>query len=356
MNFSVSDHIKVLLTKYVLKQPLSNDEIAEVEVWIKASEANKQLLKEIESEAFLKKAILSNHEKEASKSYEQFSKRANIKTRKIGWVYSAASIVAILIVGLFIYQINSHNYEIPPIQTGIAKAVIESNDGQIKEVKDVSYVEVQDSTYTNLKVPRGGEIDVRLSEGTIIHLYSESSLMIPKDFNANNRSVQIQGEGYFKVAHDESSPFVVKTSQSQVKVLGTEFKIMDYGPKAKTIVTLVKGKVEVSNKDNKVLMMPNMSTEVAEIGEIVVNNLNKITVSAVENGNLIYTDKSLEEIMASLSRIYDINVEFDKPELKDIKFTINVSRKKNLNELLSILEKVEKVDFSYKNDVVHIHK
>ncbi|MCW3788844.1 FecR family protein [Plebeiibacterium sediminum] len=355
MNFPLSDHIKVLLTKYVLKQPLSNDEYAEVEGWINASEANKHLLKEIESEAFLKKAILSNHKDEASKSYEQFSKRANIKTRKIGWIYSAASIAAIFIIGLFIYQLNRNSYDIPPIQTGIAKAVIESNDGQFKEVKNVSYVEVQDSTYTNLKVPRGGEIDVRLSEGTIIHLYSESSLMIPKDFSASNRSVKIQGEGYFKVAHDENSPFVVKTSQSQVKVLGTEFKIMDYGQKAKTIVTLVRGKVEVSNKDNKVLMMPNMRTEVAEVGEIVVNNLNKLTVSAVENGNLIYTDKSLEEIMASLSRIYDINIEFDKPELKDIRFTINVSRKKNLKELLSIIEKVEKVDFSYKENVVHIH-
>ncbi len=355
MNFPVSDHIKVLLTKYVLKQPLSKTEIAEVEAWIIASEANKHLLKEIESEAFLEKAILSNHKDEASKSYEQFSIRANIKTRKIGWMYSVASIAAIFIIGLFIYQINMNSYDIPPLETGISKAIIESNNGQFEEIEDVSYVEVKDSTYTNLKVPRGGEMEVHLSEGTVIHLYSESSLMIPKDFNASNRNVAIKGEGYFKVSHDENSPFIVKTSQSQVKVLGTEFKIMDYGQNAKTIVTLVKGKVEVSNKNNKVLMMPNMRTEVAEVGEIVVNNLNKITVSAVENGNLIYTDKSLEEIMASLSRIYDINIKFDKPELKDIRFTINVSRKKNLKELLSIIEKVEKVNFSYKENVVHIH-
>ncbi len=355
MSFLVSDHIKVLLTKYVLKQPLSNDEIAEVKAWINASEANMRLLKKIESEAFLEKTILSNHENEASKSYERFSKRANIKSGKIGWIYSAASIAAIFIIGLFIYQLNRHSYDIPPIQTGIAKAVIELNDGQFKEVKNVSYVEVQDSTYTNLNVPRGGEIDVRLSEGTVIHLYSESSLIVPKDFNANNRYVTIHGEGYFKVAHDENSPFVVKTSQSKVKVLGTEFKIMDYGQNAKTIVTLVRGKVEVSNKDNTVLMTPNMRTEVADQGEIVINNLNKLTVSAVENGNLIYTDKSLEEIMTSLSRIYDVNIKFDKQELKNIRFTINVSRKKNLKELLSIIEKVEKVDFSYKENVVHIH-
>ncbi len=355
MNFPLSDHIKVLLTKYVLKQPLSNDEIAEIEAWINASEANKHLLKKIESEVFLEKAILSDHKDEASKSYEQFSKRANIKTQKISWMYSAASIAAIFLVGLFIYQINFNSYDIPPIETGISKVVVESNNGQFEEIQDVAFVDIKDSTYKNLKVPRGGEMEVHLSEGTVIHLYSESSLIIPNDFNATNRNVVLNGEGYFKVAHDENSPFVVKTSQSKVKVLGTEFKIMDYGQKAKTIVTLVRGKVEVSNKDNMVLMTPNMRTEVSEAGKIVVNNLNKITVSAIESGNLIYSDQSLEEIMTSLSRIYNINIQFDKPELKHIRFTINVSRKKNLKELLSIIEKVEKVNFSYKENVVHIH-
>ncbi|MCW3804751.1 FecR family protein [Plebeiibacterium marinum] len=355
MDFSVSDHIKVLLTKYILKEQLSDDEIAEVEAWINISEENKRLIKNIENSLFVEKAIMSNHEEEASKSYEQFSRRANMKPQKIKWIYTAASIAAIFIIGLFIYQINMTSYDIPPIKTGMSKAVIESKGGQLEEVQNVAYVEVKDSTYTILKVPRGGEIEVRLSEGTVIHLYSESCLVIPEDFNAINRRVEINGEGYFKVAHDKNSPFVVKTSQTQVKVLGTEFKIMDYGEKAKTIVTLVRGKVEVSNKDNTVLMTPNMRTEVADQGEIVINNLNKLTVSAVENGNLIYTDKSLEEIMTSLSRIYDVNIKFDKQELKNIRFTINVSRKKNLKELLSIIEKVEKVDFSYKENVVHIH-
>ena len=250
--------------------------MSEIETWEAQSEGNKRLIENITSDSFLESAIFDDNISSGKRSLNRLMKKIDMQStrwyasRSIKWT---TGIAASLIVGVFIFIQSYSKNHIPPIVAGIPQATMVKSDGKKETLNNSDYIKVPDSTFVSLTVPKGGEFNVRLCDGTKIHLFSESSIIVPKDFSEKNRFVQIKGEGHFEVSHDESSPFTVKTSLSTVTVLGTIFNIKDYGDHKNALVTLIEGKVEVSNKENKTLMQPNMRTEIPRIGK---NNNRKV--------------------------------------------------------------------------------
>ena len=79
-----------------------------------------------------------------------------------------------------------------------------------------------------LIVPRGGEYQIVLADGTRVWLNSATKLIFPQNFTGKERRVMLSGEAFFDVARDESKPFIVETSRMDVKVLGTRFNVNAY--------------------------------------------------------------------------------------------------------------------------------
>lgn len=112
---------------------------------------------------------------------------------------------------------------------------------------------------------RGQKLTVRLPDGTIVRLNSRSKLVFPEKFASDTRQVALEGEGYFEVVHDPSSPFIVTTSHSTVQVLGTSFNINEKNERA-TEITLVSGKVEVSSSQgSSVRLKPNQQAVIRSV-------------------------------------------------------------------------------------------
>jgi len=61
-------------------------------------------------------------------------------------------------------------------------------------------------------------------------LNSDSRLAYPTVFKGKERVVSLEGEAYFKVAKDAAHPFIVKSGNLQIRVLGTEFNVRSYSP------------------------------------------------------------------------------------------------------------------------------
>lgn len=57
-----------------------------------------------------------------------------------------------------------------------------------------------------IHVPAGQRAEVTLADGTHVWLNSRSTLKFPEQFSANTRNVELDGEGYFSVQHNENSP------------------------------------------------------------------------------------------------------------------------------------------------------
>ena len=92
---------------------------------------------------------------------------------------------------------------------------------------------------------------VRLEDGTVVTLNSESGLRIPETFGEEDRTVQLSGEAYFEVAHNEQKPFFVKTNNAVIKVLGTKFIVTAWNEDSDVTVAVAEGRVNFNSNSGK---------------------------------------------------------------------------------------------------------
>ena len=113
-------------------------------------------------------------------------------------------------------------------------------------IRYLAYLEDQDATYLEAFTRYGEKKQLLLPDGTQLQLNSCSYVRYPNRFNGDLRKVELEGEGYFKVARNEKQPFVVGTSRLDVCVLGTQFNVKSYKEDELVSVSVESGKVQVN--------------------------------------------------------------------------------------------------------------
>ena len=173
-----------------------------------------------------------------------------------------------------------------------------------------------------VKADKGDKATIELPDGTNVVLNSASQLSYLNNFGENGRRVQLNGEAYFKVAHDEKRAFIVQIGDLEVKVLGTSFNVSAYEDAKDVTVVLLEGKVGVYAQKISHIMKPGDKIEYNKA-------THKITATQVHpsdyiewtKGNIYFEKESLENIMKTLSRIYDVEIRFDSNKLPNEYFT-----------------------------------
>ena len=206
-------------------------------------------------------------------------------------------------------------------------------------------VVVAENSYTVIEIPRGGEYVVRLEDGTVVYLNSESELRIPVHFGSEERLVWLKGEAYFNVEHESKRRFIVRTDRADVSVLGTEFGVRAYADEKKFLTTLVKGSVEVKSENNVHRIEPGEQAKVDNAGSIAVAKVNTDEFVAWKLGRIVFTDARLEDIMNELQRWYDFNVFYTNSELKELRFSMDIVKYKEVSEIFDLMEKIRRVSF-----------
>ena len=209
--------------------------------------------------------------------------------------------------------------------------------------------------YNTLVVPRGGEYMLELSDGTKVWLNSDSELRFPVTFVGDRRNVEIEGEAYFEVAKDEGKPFHVLANGADIKVLGTSFNVMTY--RGRTITTLVEGEVCLTYKDESVLMVPDRQAEViTETGKILMREVDARNFTLWKDGVFYFENAALETIVERLSQWYDVNIIFNDEALKQLRYSVEMKRYNNIQDLLTKIEKTQKVKFLIQGKSIYIRK
>ena len=200
--------------------------------------------------------------------------------------------------------------------------------------------------YNTLSNPRGSKvIDIRLSDGSHLWLNSGSSVTFPVAFRNDERKVTITGEAYFEIAHDPAKKFIVTANNLTTEVLGTHFNVYAFDDIEYKKVTLLQGSVKVISGDQSSLIKPGeQAVEIAQ-GRLKTNrNVNVEEVIAWKNEMFNFNDANIKDIMKEVSRWYDVDVEY-KGNFSDMNFGGNMSRQKNVSELLKRLEATKTVRF-----------
>lgn len=219
------------------------------------------------------------------------------------------------------------------------------------------------ATPNKLIVPLGAEKYIlQLSDGTIVKMNVGSELTFPSVFTGYHRIVELSGEAYFDVTHS-TIPFIVRSKNMDVKVLGTTFNMMVYPEEPVINTTLISGKVIVtchSDKDSitqTAVLTPGMQANYQkEVQRLEINPVDCEYHTAWTKGELSFENASIEEIMRIISRNYNLKIVFDSEELKAIKCFISIRKEKGFEEILKVINMATGVQFRTENDVIHIYK
>ncbi|NQX37288.1 FecR protein [Pedobacter steynii] len=188
--------------------------------------------------------------------------------------------------------------------------------------------------YNTISTPRAGQYQVNLPDGTQVWLNAASSLRFPTNFSAaRERRVELIGEAYFEVAKDPEKAFKVSSAGQEVTVFGTHFNINSYPDEQNTYTTLLEGSVSVNGtrlkpEQQSILNGKNIKVVPADLESVM----------AWKMGYFRFDDESLESIMKKVSRWYDVEVEFQEPDLKELEFGGIVSRSEKVSKVLRMLE------------------
>lgn len=204
-----------------------------------------------------------------------------------------------------------------------------------------------ETQYVEVSVPCGERMQVVLQDGSVVMLNSSSKLRYPQKFGLFNRTVELSGEGYFKVAKIRTAPFVVDLNGLEVEVTGTEFNVKSYADDDKIWVTLEEGGVRLMDDKNlEYSLVPGDHIEYDRLsGKCKLERLpNFEETSAWRHNSLNFYMTPLRDILKVLERQYDTHFIVEDSVLLNSRFTLSTA-KANVADVLKDLETVSHIVF-----------
>lgn len=194
------------------------------------------------------------------------------------------------------------------------------------------------NAFNTLSTPTGGQYNIVLADGTKVYLNAVSSIKYPTQFNGDKRLVELDGEAYFEVAKNKNKPFIVKSDNQSIEVLGTHFNVHAYANEAVVKTTLLEGSVAVSFKNQKSILKPGQQSNVSDnFTKIKIRDVDTDEAIAWKNGRFKFDNADLKTVMRQLERWYGIKVEY-RGDVSDVRFSGGTFMNKNLSEVLKVLE------------------
>jgi transmembrane sensor len=178
---------------------------------------------------------------------------------------------------------------------------ISKANGQVTYALNDAQDETPSVVYNTIKIPRGGQYQLVLADGTKVWMNASSSLHFPTSFPGKERVVELTGEAYFEVAKDAQRRFSVKVNGTTVNVLGTHFNVMAYDNESAMAVTLMEGSVNVAKENDNVTLRPGQQAQLKPGANFsVVNNVNLEETLAWKNGYFHLDHTTLAVLMRQI--------------------------------------------------------
>ncbi len=212
----------------------------------------------------------------------------------------------------------------------------------------------QDNVFMRMVTEYGNRSEVKLPDGSVIRLNSGSDITYTYNTKKKVREVQFQGEGFFDVAKSEK-PFVVKMANGlEIKVLGTSFNLQAYADDQAVQASLVEGSIEMSHKENHILMTA---------GDIAIfdSKTNKLTLTqnllSHANGwleNKLYMeDMSLAEVCKCLERWYNVRITLSGGLGEEIRYN-GVIKEESIVDVMDALSRLSNICYTVKGRNISI--
>lgn len=379
-------YIARLIARY-LSDEIEEEEQAELTRWRNESSENERLFREICKEENIKQNMQKRqtfHAEDGWEGVQRKIQRHRFRHRILNICkYAAIFIFPVAIATVAIYKSGNEPQPLSQVEEQIVpggkKAVLILDNGEAIDLKSTSGVELKekdgtviqvDSTvlnyqqapartseklaYNKVNVPRGGEYQLMLSDGSKVQLNSMSSIRFPVQFAQDCRLVELEGEAYFEVSKT-GQPFIVQTKGMKIEVLGTTFNISAYANEEYQ-TTLVSGsvKVQTENGSNRILKPSEQACITPGSNQINVRNVDTAFYTSWIHGKINFKDQRLDDIMKTLARWYDMDVVYENEATKELRFGCYVNRYNEITPLVKLLEQTGRVTVTVEGKTIKI--
>lgn len=363
------------------KDSISDTLYKEIEEVINTKPSIKALYDELQNKDEISSQLSIMTSFDIESAYKKIHKpHKNNKYKLILKIAAIIVTIAISIPFLFLETENaSYNAEL----IGSGKTVIKASDGRIVSLDTVFNIGLSNNlfiqnekgilvinenfdTKTNntngtnaIEVPYKGLYKIVLPDGTKVSLNSGSTLRFPDHFASGERIVELKGEAFFDVTKSDGHPFIVKTDNISIKVLGTKFNVKSYENESSTYTTLLEGKIELlSNNEEKSILPGEQVVFEKATKELEIKQIDTEPITAWTDNMFHFNNTPLDEIMKSLSRWYGVEIRYENNSA-DIKNTVYSGKVKMYTHPEDVLRKFEKtggIEFELKNNTIIISK
>ncbi|MDR2950328.1 MAG: FecR family protein [Prevotella sp.] len=205
----------------------------------------------------------------------------------------------------------------------------------------------QEVLYQTLNVPTGQRAELILADGTNVWLNANSSITFPTKFDAENRIVTLKGEAYFDVQKKPEQPFLVRSGDYTIRVLGTQFNVQAYPQNPAFEADLIEGSVEIlkAGDNNKPITLNPGSKVRIEGGKYAVSSITDYDYYLWKEGLICFDDIILNDLFKQLELYFDIKINIKDRSLLIHKYTGKFRTKEGIEHILKTLQLSN--DFKY---------
>lgn len=298
----------------------SDEENRQIKAWVELSPENKKRFFE---ERKLFDAIVLNRSVPKRQISTGLEKKPD-KLRHIVFVREAmrlAAVIFIVLAGSWCFYIYHNTDDVQPLMQTI-------------------------------NVPAGQRLNLTLPDGTNVWVNANSTIRYPINFNKTERMVCVDGQAYFEVAQNKKVPFIVKSPQVMIQVIGTKFDVCDYSREEGNFhATLMEGSMKVflkNEKQKQVMLEPEDKAHINS-GKLIVTRVTDFSQYQWKEGLISFKNESFGEIIRIFERIYDMQIVMDNTATADIVYTGKFRMTDGIDYALRVLQQT--VDFSFERDI-----
>lgn len=215
-----------------------------------------------------------------------------------------------------------------------------------------NYSHEKETIYTEIHVPSGQRLHITLADGSSVWLSPQSRMRLPNEFKRDNRTIELDGEGFFTVVKDEEKPFIVKSKGYNVEVLGTKFNLFSYSKNPKFEAHLLEGKVRIysdMDRDNAILLAPDEKVSLVD-GKLAKSISHYENEEFLTNGIYSFQATPFIDILEYLALWYDVRFEIEGPVLLKTKVNAKFRLNDDIENILVALQNVFKFNFKRLDD------
>ena len=365
-----------------LRDEVDEEGLRELNVWLEESDSHKVLFARIQDEKMQYEDIQKILSYDAGGAWQVVQQKAARRRRKrLTRVYRVAvSVVIIFGVAIAFLLREEATTVVPVVQVeeitpgrSMAKLTVASGDvyhlDSLHQVdlitslaenngKEVVFIDRQleegerEIKYNKVEIPRGGEYQIVLGDGTRVYLNAQTELRFPESFaSSEQRLVYLSGEAYFEVTKDPSKPFIVQCKDYAVKVLGTSFNVNSYEGDETSKTTLATGKVEIDMDGKQTILNPGQQA-IIKNGEVNVKEVDVEVYTTWMFDNFRFQSESIQEIMTKLSSWYAIDVFYMNESVRNYHFTGYLPRYAKIADVLELLSLTTNIKFDVEGKTV----